>query len=106
MSEPVAPFTPEIVAAVTSHMNSDHPEDNVLIVRALGGIADATDATLTDISPAGATFRASVEGGDQEVVVPWAVEVTERATIRQEVVRMYHESCTILGVEPRQAGEH
>ena len=41
---PAAPFTPEISAAVADHMNTDHPEDNLLIVRSLGGVPDATDA--------------------------------------------------------------
>lgn len=106
MYAPAAPFTPDVVAAVTAHMNSDHPEDNALIAEALGGAAGTTSATLIDISPAGATFLAVTGDGEQEVTVPWAVEVTERATIRHEVVRMYHEACAALGVEPRQAGEH
>jgi len=106
MSEPAAPFTPEIVEAVTAHMNGDHPEDNVLIVRALGGVPDATDAAMTDVSPDGATFRATVGEAAHEVTVPWASAVTERGHIRLEVVRMYHEACEALGVPPRAAEEH
>ncbi|MCB0977978.1 MAG: DUF2470 domain-containing protein [Acidimicrobiales bacterium] len=106
MSEAAAPFTPEIVSAVTSHMNNDHPEDNLLIARSLGGLPDATAATMATISPEGATFRATVDGVEQDVTVPWAVEVTERATIRLEVVRMYNEACAALGVTPRTAEEH
>lgn len=106
MSAPPAPFTPDVVAAVTAHMNSDHPEDNALIAEALGGVAGTTSATMTGISPAGATFLAVTDDGEREVTVPWAIEIAERADIRHEVVRMYHEACAALGVEPRQAGEH
>lgn len=106
MADAPAPFTPDVVAAVTAHMNSDHPEDNVLIVRSLGGVADATEAEMTGVSPAGAAFRTVVDGEPVDVTVPWATEVTERGHIRLEVVRMYHEACAALGVEPRAAGEH
>lgn len=106
MPEAAPPFTPDVVAAVTAHMNTDHPEDNLLIARSLGGVPDATDATMADVSPAGATFRVVSGGAEQDVTVPWTVEVTERATIRHEVVRMYHEACAALGVTPRSAEEH
>ncbi|MBX3313950.1 MAG: DUF2470 domain-containing protein [Actinobacteria bacterium] len=106
MSNATSPFTPEVVAAVTAHMNTDHPEDNLLIARSLGGAPDATGATMADVSPAGATFRVTSGDGERDVTVPWAVEVTERATIRHEVVRMYHEACDALGVTPRGAEDH
>lgn len=101
------PFTPDVVAAVTAHMNTDHPEDNVLIVRSLGALPDATAATLADIGPAGARFEAVLaDGTTAETTVAWSGAVTERAAIRIEVVRMYHEACAALGVEPRAAEEH
>ncbi len=105
--EPLAPqFAPDVVAAVTGHMNTDHPEDNLLIVRSLGGLPDATSATMAGYDDTGATFDAVVGGVATQTTVAWAVPITERATLRQEVVRMYHEACAALGVEPRQAGEH
>lgn len=100
------PFSPEVVLAVTTHMNTDHPEDNLLIVRSLGGQPQATAATMAGYDEAGARFEATVGGTPVEAVVPWAVPITERATIRHEVVRMYHEACAALGVTPRGAGEH
>jgi putative heme iron utilization protein len=103
---PADPFTPEISAAVTAHMNGDHVEDNLLIARSLGGQPTATAAVMTGVGPAGAAFDATVDGTTVPVVVPWAVEVADRGTIRVEVVRMYHDACAALGVEPRQAGEH
>jgi len=99
-------FSADVIAAVTAHMNTDHPEDNLLIVRSLGGLPDATSATMAGYDEVGAQFDAEVGGSVTRAVVPWAVPITERATIRQEVVRMYHDACAALGVEPRRAGEH
>ncbi len=99
-------FTPPVIAAVTAHMNTDHPEDNLLIARSLGGLPEATSATMVGLDPQGARFAAEVDGDTTEFDVPWAVEVTERVTIRHEVVRMYHEACVALGVTPRDAEEH
>ena len=99
-------FTPPVIEAVTAHMNTDHPEDNLLIARSLGGLPGAASATMVGLGPHGARFAAEVDGAVIEFDVPWAVPVTERATIRHEVVRMYHEACTALGVTPRGEGEH
>lgn len=52
------PFTPDIVEAVMRHMNTDHAEHSLEIVRVLGGRPDATAVQLTSIDPAGATFTA------------------------------------------------
>lgn len=101
-----SPFTPQVIEAVTAHMNTDHPEDNLLIARSLGGLPTATAATMIGLDPQGARFAAHVDGTTTEFDVPWAVEITERATIRHEVVRMYHEACEALGITPRGAGEH
>ncbi len=95
-----------MIGAVCNHMNSDHVEDNLLIVRSLGGRPDATAARMTTMSPSGAVFTATVDGGAVDVEVPWAGVPAERVDFRHEVVRMYHEACAALGVEPRQAGEH
>jgi putative heme iron utilization protein len=103
---PTDPFAPAIAAAVVAHMNGDHAADNLLIVRSLGGVADATAATMTGIGPDGAHFSATSPVGEQAVTIPWAVPITDRSTIRVEVVRMYHDACAALGVEPRAEGEH
>ena len=101
-----APFTPDVVAAVTAHMNGDHADDNVLIVRALGGVPDATSAEMIGCDETGIHFVAATPAGPSSVTVPWGTPIEDRAGIRLEVVRMYHEACTALGVEPRQAEEH
>jgi hypothetical protein len=97
------PFSAEIVQAVADHMNRDHREDSLLIVRALGGRPQATAASVTDVDSAAITFDAEVDGRREAVRLPWSAPITARSAIRTEVVRMYYESCIALGVEPRPA---
>lgn len=98
------PFAPEVVTAVTSHMNGDHPEDTLLICRALGGRPDATAARMTGLDGEGGDYAVTVDGAEYQVRIPWARPLTERAQIRVEVVRMYEQACAKLGVAPR--GQH
>jgi putative heme iron utilization protein len=100
------PFGLDVVAAITRHMNDDHPDDNLLIVRALGGRDTAASARMTGLDGLGADFAAVVDGAETPVRVPWSRELTERREVRVEVVRMYHEACAVLGIAPRQEGEH
>ncbi|MDI2125271.1 DUF2470 domain-containing protein [Yinghuangia seranimata] len=100
------PFGPDVIAAVCKHMNEDHPDDNLLISRALGGQAAATSARMTGLDGTGADWVAVVDGAEVDVRVPWARPLTERREVRVEIVRMYNEACAVLGVEPRQEGEH
>ena len=67
---------------------------------------EGTECFMATIGPDGAVFSATVDGSPVEVTVPWGGVPAERADFRHEVVRMYHEACAALGVEPRQAGEH
>ena len=107
MSEaPASPFNQQIVDAVADHMNLDHPEDSLLIVRSLGGQPTATEASVSDLDGESITFTALVDGTSQPVRVPWSTPLTERPQIRTEVTRMYYEACAQLGVTPRQAEEH
>ncbi|GHC88696.1 hypothetical protein GCM10007079_33850 [Nocardiopsis terrae] len=101
---PSNPFSPEIVTAVTAHMNRDHPEDTLLICRALGGRPDASAARMTGLDGEGGDYAVTVGGTEHHVRIPWAEPLTERAQIRAEVVRMYQEACAELGTTPR--GQH
>lgn len=105
LTEPTDLFTPEVVAAVTRHMNDDHAADNVVIVRALGGVSDATAATMTTCDAAGITFDVTSPAGVAPVTIAWSSPVTERPQIRAEVAAMYHRACDELGIAPA-AGEH
>jgi len=87
------PFAPDVVAAVLRHMNEDHAEDSLQIVRTLGGQPAATSVRLADISPIGATFvGTTAAGAPYEVLMAWSAEVTERPQFRHEFARMYHEA--------------
>jgi len=101
-----SPFSPEVQAAVVAHMNGDHREDNLLIVRALAGRPDADAATMTGYDENGAWFDATADGVTEAVAVQWAVPISDRGVIRTEVVRMYREACEVLGVTARGEGEH
>ncbi len=97
----MAVFSPDVVDAVLHHMNDDHIEDNVLIVRAFAD-RDVRDATMTDLDENGGTWRYAADGGEQELHVPWpAGPIAERAEIRREIVALYDAACGKLGVEAR-----
>ncbi|WP_221319084.1 DUF2470 domain-containing protein [Nocardiopsis metallicus] len=85
-------------------MNGDHPEDTLLICRALGGRPDATAARMTGLDGQGGDYAVTVDDTEHQVRIPWAEPLTERAQIRAEVVRMYEEACAKLGITPR--GQH
>ena len=99
---PTNPFSPEVVTAVTDHMNGDHPEDTLVICRALGGQPDATAARMTGLDGEGGDYAVTVDGTERSVRIPWGDPLTERAQIRLEVVRMYKEACAKLGRPPRE----
>jgi heme oxygenase (biliverdin-producing, ferredoxin) len=105
--EPMTPFTPEVVGAITRHMNEDHAADSLLIVRMIGGLPEATAAVMTGLDATGADFacwvdervagqadgHADGQAGQPLVVrIPWSERLTERAQVRAEVVRLYGEA--------------
>ncbi|MDJ0333729.1 DUF2470 domain-containing protein [Salinibacterium sp. G-O1] len=98
-NSPSAVFSDDIVAAVLTHMNSDHPDDNLLIVRAFGA-QDATAAVMTTLDHAGGTWVYTA-GVERTLTVPWSRDIAERAEIRREIVRLYELSCEKLGITPR-----
>ncbi|MGC4944508.1 DUF2470 domain-containing protein [Kribbella sp. DT2] len=92
------PFTPEIVAAVLRHMNEDHADDSLQIVRALGGHPDAVSVQLATIDPAGAVFAVTVvAGGVVRVQLPWSEQIVERPQFRHEFARMHREASSADG---------
>ncbi|GAA0974517.1 DUF2470 domain-containing protein [Nocardiopsis tropica] len=99
---PPNPFSPDVVAAVTAHMNGDHPEDTLLICRAFGGAPGATAARMTGLDGDGGDYAVTEDGAERVVRVPWERPLTERPQIRAEVVRLYREACSALGLVPRE----
>ena len=94
-------FTPEVVAQIARHMNDDHAEDNLLIVRGLGGISTATSARMSGMDADAMEFAAAVDGVEVPVRVPFGERLTERRQVRAEALRMYRDACAVLGLEPR-----
>jgi putative heme iron utilization protein len=94
------PFSSEVVAQIARHMNDDHADDNVLIVRGLGGLANATAARMSGMDADGMDFAAAVDGIEVPVRIPFAQRLTERRQVRAEAVRMYRDACAALGLEP------
>lgn len=95
------PFPPEAADQIARHMNDDHADDNVLIVRALGGIPTATAARVSGVDADAMEFKAVVDGIEVPVRVPFSERLTERGQVRAEAVRMYHDACAALGLQPR-----
>lgn len=89
-------FPAEVVQAVLRHMNEDHTEDSLTIVRAFADPA-ATAATMTGLDGAGGTWDASRGGRTISVTVPWTEPAVERADLRREVVRLHEQAVERLG---------
>ena len=93
-------FTPEVVAQIARNLNEEHADDNVLIVRGLGGIASASTARVSGMDPDGMDFEATVNDIAVPVRIPFSARLTERRQVGTEAVRMYQQACAVLGVEP------
>ena len=50
MNRPKTELEPALVAEVICHMNADHPDSVLNIVRHYGGLRDARSAAMTDLS--------------------------------------------------------
>lgn len=82
-------------------MNGDHPEDNLLIVRAFGA-PDAEASEMIGLDENGGNWRVTEGGASREMRVEWpSGAIAERPEIRREVVYLYREACVRLGVDPR-----
>jgi hypothetical protein len=96
-------FDDAALTGVLRHMNGDHAEDNLLIVRAFSPESEVIAATMIGFDGDGGDWRAQPLTGDEFVVrVPWpGGPITERAEVRREIVALYDESCRRLGIQPR-----
>lgn len=97
-------FDSDVVSAILRHMNGDHTDDNLLIVRAFATPSDLsiTDAVMTDLDGDGGVWQFKRAGIPEELRVPWpGGSIDERPAVRREVVALYDAACEKLGVEPR-----
>lgn len=100
------PFGSDVVDAVARHMNSDHAEDCLTIVRGVAGLREATAARLEDVDATGATFVALVGGREVPARVGWTRRIAERAEIRIEVVALHDAARAALGAARSTGSAH
>ena len=81
-------FPPDVVDAVLAHMNSDHRDDNLTIIR---GLVDPTaaSATMTGLDGDGGHWTYLADGETVDVTIAWSQPITERPQIRAEIVKLY-----------------
>lgn len=97
----VSEFSPDVIEAVVSHMNGDHPEDNLLIARAFGR-PGATASLMTGLDGEAGVWHVTDESGTSDLRVAWpGGPISERPEVRREVVALYKAACAALGVAPR-----
>jgi hypothetical protein len=94
----VNPFDDTVIEAITRHMNHDHTDDTLVICRGVGGHSTATAARMETFDGSGAEFTTTVGGVATPLRIAWSTPLTERAQVRPEIVRMYHESRERLGL--------
>ncbi len=94
-------LTADVVTAILRHMNDDHRDDNVVICRGVGGVADATEAVCVGLDLHAVTFTAQTSTGRRDVRVPFAAALTDRPQVRAEIAALYHEAAARLGLPPR-----
>lgn len=93
-------FSQEIVDAVVKHMNDDHTEDSLVIVRAFAEPL-AEQVRMTGLDAEAGYWSAKVGEKALTARVDWSQPLTERSQIRREVVILYRRACEMLGVESR-----
>lgn len=85
---PAEPFPADVVAAIRDHMNRDHPQDCLLLVRGPGARPAATAAWVTGVDRHGLDLAARVDDRLDRVRIPWSRPLSDRLEVREELVRM------------------
>ncbi len=94
-------FSQDIIDAVMKHMNDDHTDDSLVIVRAFAEPL-AEEARMSGLDGEAGFWSVRVGEKTRTVRVAWPEPVTERAQIRRAVVVLHADACTALGIERRQ----
>lgn len=97
-------LTPQVVEAVLGHMNTDHAADNAIICRGVGGAPEVTGAVCAAFDLDAVRFDAQTLDGPRVVTIAFSSPLADRAQVRAEFARMYHESAAMLGLPPRDPG--
>jgi hypothetical protein len=85
----VQPFEKDVVSDISTYMNANQPDINLLIVQVHGGLPAAVEASLIDLDGETATFAVKLETGSQTVVIPWVRPIGRREHIRRELMELY-----------------
>ena len=91
-------FDDAVIGAVTRHMNDDPADGNLLIVRAFAE-PEATAARMTGLDSEFGDCVATVDGVERAVRIAWPEALTDRASIRHQVVVLNNAAAERLGVE-------
>lgn len=84
---------------IMSHVNGDHTDNLIEYLRAFTEVQDATDAQMIGIDRDGFDIEAVTPGGVRTARVPWPARLTERAQVREEMVRLTQQAQAKLGIE-------
>jgi putative heme iron utilization protein len=87
----------EGAAGAISHLNEDHADALLEMVRALGGHPDATAARCTDADRTGLDLVAEVDSSETPVRVDYDEPINEPAGLRKATVKLAHRAREILG---------
>ncbi len=93
-------LTSEAVHGICRHMNNDHPEMALQIVRVLGGQPGAERVETVGVDELGMHFVAHQQQTAAPVAVPFARPAAERAQVRSAVIELYRRA-TAQGSQPR-----
>jgi putative heme iron utilization protein len=91
---PADAFAPEVVAAVTGHLNDDHPEDLVAIARVHGDVPDATAAVAVDVDRDALHLDVEVAAGTRRLQIAFPRRADERADLRVLLVELTEAAMT------------
>lgn len=95
-------FSADVVDAILHHMNDDHTDDSLTIVRAFAE-PTATAATMTGFDSTVTTWEVASAAETRSVTIPWLGPVVERADVRREVVHLHDAAIEKLGLPAREA---
>jgi hypothetical protein len=73
---------PHVAADVCRHLNHDHSEDLLLIVRTLGHVPDAYRAAAIDVDAEGLSLTASTHRGQEQTRVVFTGVAADRAGLQ------------------------
>lgn len=85
-------FAPDVVSAVLAHMNDDHTDDSLAIVRAFGA-PGASSAVMSDLDAEAGEWIVTTDGVESRLRIPWPIPVVERTDLRRAVVAL-HDAAT------------